>query len=370
NLKTLSAYLLSDATMQAGNPFHLWRRTADKKGADIHAAVTAILTEHELAVAQGETNATASPLVPISDQGTPLWMDHGQAFRPANQSQLALDMGPPQFVPADQLHSGVVAARLEGSIRSPLFTLTHKNIHLHLKGTGVTVRLIIEGYYMDEFNALLFRGFKQDIKDVSTFSWRTLGSDVGRYVGHRGYIEVIDHGGGSIAIDQVRQSDGGPPPAGGGLSALLLEPDQAETTHEDIAGAYARWWENLPNRWSSGRQEPLDIQLVNAMLSAGLLADKGSGQALAESQQRYQEVASSIPAPMKVLAIADGDGQDHPIYIRGNPHIHGDQAPRAFLAALSDPGRDGPHDRHGHEARPDGRLVTLQGLVRLLYLFL
>ncbi len=336
-LKTFSTYLLSAATMQPGNPFHLWRRTAEKKGTDVHAAVTAIQSEHDRAVAAAEEGAAASPLIPISDHGDPLWMAHGPAFRPSAQALLAMGMGPPHYVPAGQLHSGVIAAKLEGSIRSPLFTLTHKNIHLHVKGTGVTVRLIIEGYYMDEFNALLFRGFKQDIKDVSTFSWRTLGSDVGRYVGHRGYIEVIDHGGGSIAIDQVRQSDGGPPPPGAGLSSLLLDARQAATTHEDVAGAYARWWENLPSRWSSGRQQPLDIQLVNAILSAGLLAGKGSDQALSESQQRYQEVASSVPAPMKVLAIADGDGQDHPIYIRGNPHIRGDQAERGFLAALSDP---------------------------------
>ncbi len=343
-LKTFSDYLLSEATRQPGHPFHLWRQTAEKQKSEVHAVVAAFQSKAAEAAERTASLAETSPRIPLSTDRGPSWMAHGQAF-PSDRltgnllglSRLALDLGPAHYVPAGQLHSGVIARKLEGSIRSPLFTLTHKNIHLHLKGNGVTVRLIIEGYYMDEFNALLFRGFKQEIKDVNQFSWRTLGADVGRYVGHRGYLEVIDHGGGSIAIDDVRQSDAGPPPADPGSSASLLPANQENTSHEDIADAYANWWETLPSRWSSARQEPLDIQLVNAILSGGLLAGKGSGQALAASQQRYLEVASTIPSPMKVLAIADGDGQDHPVYIRGNPHTPGDQARRGFLTALSDP---------------------------------
>ena len=333
-LKSLSDYLLSEATQDPGHPFHLWRRTAEKTGANVSAVAAAIQSENTQRAAQIESLAESSPPIPISTAKGPSWMAHGEAFSATRPARLALDLGPPQLVPGSQLHSGVIARKLEGSIRSPLFTLTHKNIHLHLKGSGVTVRLIIEGYYMDEFNALLFRGFKQEIKDVNEFSWRTLGSDVGRYVGHRGYLEVIDHGGGYIAIDDVRQSDGGPPPAGPALSASLLPADPENTSHEDIADAYANWWESLPERWSSGTQTSLDIQLVNAILSAGLLplADE-----FAASQKRYVEAASVIPGPMKVLAIADGDGQDHPVYIRGNPHTRGDQAPRGFLTALSDP---------------------------------
>ncbi|MFP6648131.1 MAG: DUF1553 domain-containing protein, partial [Pirellulaceae bacterium] len=168
-------------------------------------------------------------------------------------------------------------------------------------------------------------------------SWRTLGADVGRYLGHRGYLEVTDHGGGYIAIDQVCQSNGGPPPAGPAPSASLLPADLENTSHEQIADAYASWWKSLPGRWSSGTQTPLDIQLANALIAGGLLAGDGVGSALAASQQRYLELASSVPGPMKVLAIADGDGQDHPVYVRGNPHTPGDTAPRGFLTALSDP---------------------------------
>jgi hypothetical protein len=334
-LKTFSDYLLSEATQQAGHPFHLWRQTAGKEKAEVHAVVAAFQSKAAETAERIASLAETSPRIPISLDGGPSWMAHGQAFPSTRATRLALDLGLPHFVPARQLHSGVIAGKLEGSIRSPLFTLTHRNIHLHLKGNAVTVRLIIEGYYMDEFNALLFRGFKQQVKDVNQFSWRTLGADVGRYVGHRGYVEVIDHGGGYIAIDQVRQSDGGPPPAGPSAAAALLPGDLENTDHEELAGAYARWWGSLPARWSSGMQTTLDIELVNALLTAGLLS--GDGSALAASQQRYQEIASSIPGPMKVLAIADGDGQDHPVYIRGNPHTPGDQAPRGFLTALSDP---------------------------------
>ncbi|MEE2989904.1 MAG: PSD1 and planctomycete cytochrome C domain-containing protein [Planctomycetota bacterium] len=333
-LKSLSDYLLSEATLAPGHPLHLWRRTAEKSATDVQAVAAAVQSEDKRRAAEIEAYSESSATIPISTDTGPNWMPHGQAFPASGPARLALDLGPPHLVPGNQLHSGVIARKLEGSIRSPLFTLTHKNIHLHLKGSGVTVRLIIEGYYMDEFNALLFRGFKQNIKDVNEFSWRTLGSDVGRYVGHQGYLEVIDHGGGYVAIDEVRQSNGGPPPAGPGFSTRLLTGALDNTTHEEIADAYTTWWKSLPQRWAAGTQESLDISMVNAILSAGLLplaADLGA------SQKRYTEAASGIPGPMKVLAIADGDGHDQSVYIRGNPHILGDQAPRGFLTALSDP---------------------------------
>src|SRR4051812_12423807 len=44
---------------------------------------------------------------------------------------------------------------------------------------------------------------------------------------------------------------------------------------------------------------------------------------------------SSIPEPVRVPAIADGDGFDDKVFIRGNPKILGELAPRKFLTALT-----------------------------------
>jgi hypothetical protein len=289
---------------------------------------------------QSQDLALSHPLLAISTEPDQAWTFAGQAFPSTRTSNLVLDNGPPHFAPAQQLHTGRIAHKLEGTMRSPTFTLTHKNIHLRLKGNAATVRLILDGYYMDEFNALLFRGFKIDIKDVTQFSWHTLGADVGRYIGHQGYLEVLDHGGGYIAIDKIVQSDAGPPPPQPSPVLTALLASGQFDNHADVASAYARWWESLPTRWTNDTRTAADMALVNSLLSIALpIAPGGIQEKLAGAQQKYVELSANIVAPMKVLSITDGNGKDQPVYIRGNPHTQGEPVPRRFISALADPGR-------------------------------
>ena len=57
------------------------------------------------------------------------------------------------------MHSGLYGRKLHGVLRSPTFTLAKPEIHVRLAGAGpVEVRVVIDGYFMQEFNALLFKG--------------------------------------------------------------------------------------------------------------------------------------------------------------------------------------------------------------------
>ncbi|MEK6249321.1 MAG: DUF1553 domain-containing protein, partial [Planctomycetales bacterium] len=57
--------------------------------------------------------------------------------------------------------------------------------------------------------------------------------------------------------------------------------------------------------------------------------------ALKEAVAIYRQSAISIPRPVYVRSLTDGNGQDEPIYVRGNPHAMSKKSnPRHFLDAV------------------------------------
>ncbi|MCA9086855.1 MAG: hypothetical protein KDA81_22515, partial [Planctomycetaceae bacterium] len=110
--------------------------------------------------------------------------------------------------------SATLSPELRGSLQSPTFELQHPEILIRVAGEGCRVRLVIDGYVMNEFSELLFRGARHDIKTEGRFVWIRLGNDVHRYVGHRAYLEFLDEGNGWFSVAEVRfaKSAGAQPP--------------------------------------------------------------------------------------------------------------------------------------------------------------
>ena len=79
---------------------------------------------------------------------------------------------------------------------------------------NAAVRVVIDNFQMAEFNALLFRGTFLNNKSTDTqgqWQWKSLAGDLRKYKGHKAYLEFIDPGDATIAIDKIVLSDGGPP---------------------------------------------------------------------------------------------------------------------------------------------------------------
>ena len=99
------------------------------------------------------------------------------------------------------LSSARLAPALHGTVRSPAFTVPEEPIRVRCRGTKARVRLVIDGFFLDERNAVLFEGFIQGVDHPG--EWRTLEFDARRYAGETAYLEVADDGDGFIALDWV-----------------------------------------------------------------------------------------------------------------------------------------------------------------------
>lgn len=259
-----------------------------------------------------ELQQQASSRLPVKQESTPSgekaealwdfaeglsegWIRSGEAFapEPTQRPEVALLPGESSSLPPGVWHSGIYGRKLHGVLRSPAFVLEKPELHLHLAAEGkVRVRAVVDGYFMDEFNALLFKGMILKDGALQTggkWQWKRLGGDLRKYVGHRMYLEFLDEGDGYLAVDQVSYQPGAPAPSGVPLPTGELEP---------------------------------------------LLGQAGPLQ-------------SKIPDPDYVLGMTEGTPEEDRLHIRGGHKSLGEELPRRFLTALGGQPGQAPDDASG-----------------------
>jgi hypothetical protein len=297
----------------------------------------------ENAARQAAAARDKAPLLADFSQGdfaTAGWFTTGEAYGngPTRAGQWDSQARVAELVRPGVASSGQWSPKSQGVLRSPTFTLSHRHIHYKLKGANVQIRLVIDGYFMDAYTGLLFGGCIMNVDKSETYSWRTQGGDVRRYLGHRAHIEIIDHGDGFAAIDEIRFSDEGAPPDLEnpiGLAALALESNQ---TLMDVANQYGQVMATALERGMNGAADTATVELLNWLLRHGLLRDDAAAkphqEALAAVVQQLDQLAPQLPQPMKVLAITDGTGWEDKVHIRGNYRTLGEPVPRRSLEAF------------------------------------
>lgn len=260
------------------------------------------------------------------------WISSGQAFLPTtkNTSLWRASGSGLEIVPNGMLHSGCVSDALQGVTRSPTFTIDRDYLHLRLAGKG-QVRLIVARYGLREFNALLFEEMQFDINNDGRFEWRTLHRDLIRQKGKLAYLELIDNGQGSIALDSAVLSDSAQPPA-----------SVEATSHSPALGrqAWAKQFEHRTQRalqrWLDGETETDREFPLNWLTRQGLL-DWGSGHTdtLQLANEWSTAAGQPFPDPMRVLAITDGTVEPAYVFIRGMHQQPGELVQRRGLEAIS-----------------------------------
>jgi len=184
--------------------------------------------------------------------------------------------------------SGRYGDKLHGVLRTPTFKLTGDRVHLYLKGNA-QVRLIIDGYFMEPFNGLLFGGTRKDFKTDDQWQWVTLaGKDIAQKAGQTAYLEIIDSGPGSVAVKAV-------------------------TTAHD-----------LPNIDELFPPNPRAAELQHVFATQ-----------LTELSKNAQALSDALPNPSAtILSVTDGTPENGYVHIRGSHKSLGEEVPRRFLTAL------------------------------------
>jgi len=233
----------------------------------------------------GEWEVTVADAASIrADAGS---VRHGQRRAPLRKASESRLNG--VFVEPGVANSRRYAEKLGGVLRSPTFTITHDEILYRVKGENARIRLIIDGYVMDEFSPLLFKGCLQKVDTGGKWTWLRQTGDIHRYKGHRAHIELIDDGDGWLAVDEIRFANDGVNAESGNRKA-----------------------DNCPPP-SAFRLPP----------SVGDLLKK------------IHAIQKTLPDPMPVTAITDGSSEDEHVFIRGSHKNLGPVVPRRMLEAIS-----------------------------------
>ncbi|MCB9938368.1 MAG: PSD1 domain-containing protein [Planctomycetaceae bacterium] len=265
------------------------------------------------------------------------WFTTGEAFGngSAGPSEWDAYQSKPIQLRSGTANSGRIARGLQGTLRSPTFTLEHPNIYYRVRGEGVKIRLVLDGYFMDTYSQLLFRGFTFDVKSPDKSTWHQQAEDVRRYLGHRGYIEILDEGNGWVEIDEIRFSDDGAPAEP--VSTITAEALSANVgSVEELANAMGEIWQrtaNATHRDGDPSTNADEADLWNWIASNELLpVNSEVANRLAATHDAMQAIA--IPAGDRVLSLTEGTGENQRIYVRGNHRAMGKEAPRQLLEAL------------------------------------
>ncbi len=288
------------------------------------------------------------------------WFVNGAAFTPT--ATLDPQLRPEGAVPVTALveptipHSGRLGQRLEGTLRSPTFTIESKTINYLVAGSGTRMNLIIDGF--QQIRAPIYGDLTLGINTGNVARW--IGHDVSMWIGHRAYIEFLDEGPGWFALEKVVFSEGPrPAPRPKELVLALLADPQVDSA-EKLAARYQKLVQELVEQWRTGALETASdrserVVILNELLQSNLLeilAVPGEGQKelreqLTKALKTLAAIDARVPHPTYVMALADGTGENEYIFIRGNHKNPGPEAPRRCPEVLAGAGQPAPREGSG-----------------------
>ena len=283
------------------------------------------------------------------------WIPEGDAFDSAV-------VRPGEFVPGDAVRpvagvfteSGLFSARwsrrAEGVLRSLTFEITNRFLHFRAAGQATRVNVVIDNYTLirDPIYGRLKVGL-----DATAPRWWTIDLDLWR--GHRAYVEICDRSApdpaddghrdgfgrdGWVFVKEVVLSDEAAAPTRSAAAAWneLLGPEPPATMSA-LADRYVGALSRALELWGLNAElSPAQAALLATALPLGLFDDvPGSGTTAAARSTAWSEwvaAEADVAEPVFAPGMADGDGVDQPVLIRGSPRTPGPVVPRRFLEAL------------------------------------
>ncbi|HIF01683.1 MAG TPA: DUF1553 domain-containing protein, partial [Fuerstia sp.] len=323
--------LLKQPNAALTSPLSLPARLAQT---DTDLAATVLQWQQEATAAGRATTSDTTLYADLRNGTSSSWFLSGHAFAgqlAAGESVFAWHSDGLHFNDRMGVSSSSLSTELRGTFSSPTFELQHPEILVCVAGEGCRIRLVIDGYVMNEFSELLFAGAKQKIDTGGHFQWIRLAADVQRYQGHRVHLEFLDEGNGWFTVQEIRFANtaGAAPPkdAPHALNTAIRAGDtvQIATAADDVDRILAVWAAALSEDATAARTVVVDNDLA------------ATSSAWTVVRNRWATLAKGIPAPVPVIAMTDGTPENEHIFIRGSHLNLGEIAERTILTALQQP---------------------------------
>lgn len=357
-LLKLIKLIASEEAKSPSNPLHLIRLAVDSEQPINENFARQILARVKKAIKADKRWRENSTLFADFSNGLPEgWSRTGFAFNSqGNKHSNAHFSGSGEPIShAGSVDSGRSGARFYGVIRSPTFQLNDPRIHHHIRGNNVTVRVIIDGFFMDQYRDLLFREALFKMKPSNEFAWQTQDGDLKNHLGSMAHLEIIDHGDGHVCMDEIRFSKSAAPPEPSVFNDHhLLEPadySNQRTLCASVAASITRSLNQPANARSSDVMNwVVKNKLIESAFSKNGLTTTNTSQPtdvsssesieqnlfqLNQVRNQIQAIANKTPKPRFSIGITDGASEDERVFIRGNHKTPGEVAHRSFLTAIS-----------------------------------
>ena len=225
------------------------------------------------------------------------------------------------------VQSGLFSGRsdkLPGAARSRTFLIERDLLSVEAMGQGAQIRVILNNFQLIRdplYGQLDFRKLNAQEPE-----WRTF--DLSRWKGQRAYVEILHNAGEGnfVCVSEVVAHNEDQ------SLRVLREWRRADNPHESL------------KTWVEGNAQHGDIALLNALLELKLIGREiGSGAA-----EEYRKAAAEIPmergaatsyglrSRLQAPGMADGNGLQGYVHLRGRYDLPGEPVERRFLEALSE----------------------------------
>ncbi|HLQ38050.1 MAG TPA: PSD1 and planctomycete cytochrome C domain-containing protein [Planctomycetota bacterium] len=202
-----------------------------------------------------------------------------------------------RLLPGPWWHSGVAGTHRHGLLTTRSFVLDRPFVHVRVAGSGARATLVVEGFQL--VRDPIYGGLHRSIGGGDA-RWVTY--EVGRWQGRSAYLQFVDQDTADLA-------------------------DEAEDDRHD------RGWVAAQQVLSSAVREPPPA--TTAVLPPLPFAAAALPAAVQQALTELAAAAARLPLSPTVPALAEGNGSDGHVFVRGNPQLPGELAPRRFLQALA-----------------------------------
>jgi hypothetical protein len=349
---------ISDST----HPMFAWRRIADLGFQPTSEAVAARWRAIQAATPAVKAAAPRRErdivLANFGRSGFEGWFVEDQAFGPAPLRPGGILLGDKAARPVAAFvrggawaHSGQLSRRLQGTLRSPSFSIDRRFLHVLVAGRASRVNVVIEHFVM--IQNPLYGALRLILNDDGP-RWHTF--DLEMWQGRRAYLEFADSTTqdlhdmgppagcgpeGYVTVGNVLLSDQGPPAQSVTAAAIGLLGDEPVNSPRALAERYGRAVSQSLAALADGSfPDRIDAEaratLLSWLVERGLLDLEGPAAArLGSLLESFRTSEAQLPEPRRAPAMVEGTPENEQVFLRGNPKTLGPIVPRRMILALA-----------------------------------